>query len=210
MIFDAILGVVINCDNPNFHFMVESFTVYKWHCVFSSLPYMYFVENILPTLKIDWSHGMVSTPFEIFFTFIFAYLICFLFNFSGFWSMGHSCHQRFLCSGCFSSCTLLASSQILKASCSDDNKSSHHIHEVGIIIIKYFPSIKLNFLSSRAKLAEVASIQEVNVLDSADTAHLALLARPELGITFTKLHCWTLTQYTKCVFLDADTLVSYY
>lgn len=61
--------------------------------------------------------------------------------------------------------------------------------------------------SMRAKLAEVASIQEVNVLDSADTAHLALLARPELGITFTKLHCWTLTQYTKCVFLDADTLV---
>ena len=59
-------------------------------------------------------------------------------------------------------------------------------------------------------MAEVASIQEVNVLDSADTAHLALLARPELGITFTKLHCWTLTQYTKCVFLDADTLVSFY
>jgi len=61
--------------------------------------------------------------------------------------------------------------------------------------------------SMRSKLAEVATIQEVNVMDSADTAHLALLARPELGITFTKLHCWTLTQYTKCVFLDADTLI---
>lgn len=59
----------------------------------------------------------------------------------------------------------------------------------------------------RARLAEVASIQEVNVMDSADTAHLALLARPELGITFTKLHCWTLIQYSKCVFLDADTLI---
>jgi len=31
--------------------------------------------------------------------------------------------------------------------------------------------------------------------------------RPELGVTLTKLHCWQLTQYRKCVFLDADTLV---
>jgi len=46
----------------------------------------------------------------------------------------------------------------------------------------------------------------VDVLDSQDSAHLALLKRPELGVTFTKLHCWTLTQYSKCVFLDADTL----
>jgi glycogenin glucosyltransferase len=44
-------------------------------------------------------------------------------------------------------------------------------------------------------------------LDSEDAANLALLTRPELGITFTKLHCWRLTQFTKCVFLDADTLV---
>lgn len=51
-------------------------------------------------------------------------------------------------------------------------------------------------------------VQEVNVLDSKDEAHLALLARPELGITFTKLHCWRLTQYEKCVFVDADALVS--
>lgn len=50
-------------------------------------------------------------------------------------------------------------------------------------------------------------VQEVNVLDSKDAANLALLARPELGITFTKLHCWRLTQFEKCVFLDADTLV---
>jgi len=33
------------------------------------------------------------------------------------------------------------------------------------------------------------------------------LCSSELGITFTKLHCWRLTQYRKCVFLDADTLV---
>lgn len=47
----------------------------------------------------------------------------------------------------------------------------------------------------------------VDVLDSGDTAHLALLQRPELGVTLTKLHCWTLTQFSKCVFMDADTLV---
>ncbi|XP_070152516.1 uncharacterized protein Gyg isoform X2 [Polyergus mexicanus] len=60
----------------------------------------------------------------------------------------------------------------------------------------------------REKLAAVFSlVQEVNVLDSKDEANLALLARPELGITFTKLHCWRLTQYEKCVFIDADALV---
>lgn len=60
----------------------------------------------------------------------------------------------------------------------------------------------------REKLAAVFSlVQEVNVLDSKDEAHLALLSRPELGITFTKLHCWRLTQYEKCVFVDADALV---
>uniref|UniRef100_A0A8C9LFI1 glycogenin glucosyltransferase n=1 Tax=Pavo cristatus TaxID=9049 RepID=A0A8C9LFI1_PAVCR len=51
-------------------------------------------------------------------------------------------------------------------------------------------------------------VTEVDALDSADSVHLALLQRPELGVTFTKLHCWTLTHYSKCVFMDADTLVS--
>jgi len=37
--------------------------------------------------------------------------------------------------------------------------------------------------------------------------HLKVLERPELGVTFTKFHCWTLKQYKKCVFLDADCLV---
>ncbi|XP_072787960.1 glycogenin-2 isoform X3 [Taeniopygia guttata] len=50
-------------------------------------------------------------------------------------------------------------------------------------------------------------VVEVDVLDSADSVHLALMQRPELGVTFTKLHCWTLTHYSKCVFMDADTLV---
>lgn len=48
----------------------------------------------------------------------------------------------------------------------------------------------------------------VDVMDSEDRPHLCLLGRPELGVTFTKIHCWTLTQYNKCVFVDADTLVS--
>ncbi|CAG5133879.1 unnamed protein product, partial [Candidula unifasciata] len=47
----------------------------------------------------------------------------------------------------------------------------------------------------------------VNVLDSSDTTNLELLGRPDLSVTFTKLHCWRLTQFKKCVFLDADTLV---
>lgn len=53
-------------------------------------------------------------------------------------------------------------------------------------------------------------VQEVNLLDSQDEANLAVLKRPELGITFTKLHCWKLIQYEKCVFIDADALVSFY
>lgn len=50
-------------------------------------------------------------------------------------------------------------------------------------------------------------VRMVDVLDSGDTAHLAMMKRPDLGVTFTKLHCWTLTHYSKCVFMDADTLV---
>ncbi|XP_028583588.2 glycogenin-2 isoform X1 [Podarcis muralis] len=51
------------------------------------------------------------------------------------------------------------------------------------------------------------TVVDVNEIDSNDSMHLALLERLELGVTFTKLHCWTLTQYSKCVFMDADTLV---
>jgi len=50
---------------------------------------------------------------------------------------------------------------------------------------------------------EVLSISELN---SNDTASLALLQRPELGVTFTKLHVWKLTEYKKVVFLDSDTM----
>lgn len=61
---------------------------------------------------------------------------------------------------------------------------------------------------TRERLARVWDhLEIVDLLDSEDTTNLALLTRPELGITFTKIHCWNLTQYRKCVFLDADTLV---
>lgn len=60
----------------------------------------------------------------------------------------------------------------------------------------------------KAQLAEAFDqVVDVTLLDSQDKVNLALLERPELGVTFTKLHCWCLTQYSKCVFLDADTMV---
>ena len=65
----------------------------------------------------------------------------------------------------------------------------------------------LNVISRSALSSSFDEVFDVGVLDSGDDAHLALLRRPELGITFTKLHCWRLTQYDKAVFLDADTLV---
>ncbi|CAI2308033.1 unnamed protein product [Caenorhabditis sp. 36 PRJEB53466] len=50
-------------------------------------------------------------------------------------------------------------------------------------------------------------VTTVDVFNSNDAENLALIGRPDLGVTFTKLHCWRLTQYTKAVFLDADTMV---
>lgn len=65
------------------------------------------------------------------------------------------------------------------------------------------------FLNCRQQIEAVFDdVRVVDVLDSKDQTHLALMSRPELGVTFTKLHCWTFTKYEKCVFLDADTLVS--
>jgi glycogenin len=49
-------------------------------------------------------------------------------------------------------------------------------------------------------------VEIIDRLDSNDQVNLTLLKRPELGVTFSKLHCWRLIQYEKCVFLDADCL----
>ena len=63
-------------------------------------------------------------------------------------------------------------------------------------------------LSMREQLSNIFHmVREVHLLDSEDVSNLELLGRPDLNVTFTKLHCWTLTEYKKCVFLDADTLV---
>lgn len=72
------------------------------------------------------------------------------------------------------------------------------------------PSSPGSSITARTRLALDTVFDDVivvDVLDSNDTANLALLQRPDLGITFTKLNCWNLTQYSKCVFLDADTMV---
>uniref|UniRef100_A0A4W4FSH4 glycogenin glucosyltransferase n=1 Tax=Electrophorus electricus TaxID=8005 RepID=A0A4W4FSH4_ELEEL len=73
------------------------------------------------------------------------------------------------------------------------------------LVVMVSPNISA---ATRLSLEDVFDeVVVVDVLDSRDRAHLLCLGRPDLGITFTKLHCWTLTQYSKCVFLDADTLV---
>ncbi|CAF0921657.1 unnamed protein product [Adineta steineri] len=51
---------------------------------------------------------------------------------------------------------------------------------------------------------EIVVVEELN---SHDEEHLRLLSRPELGVTFTKINCWLLEKYSKCVFLDADVVV---
>merc|ERR1712168_355004 len=62
--------------------------------------------------------------------------------------------------------------------------------------------------SMRQRLNQVWDLLvNIDQLDSFDEENLAQLKRPELGCTLTKLRAWTLTQFEKCVFLDADTLV---
>ena len=71
-----------------------------------------------------------------------------------------------------------------------------------VLITVEVPALLQEQLRSVFDLVEV-----VDVLNSNDDVNLGLLKRPELGITFTKLHCWRLVQFSKCVFLDADCLV---
>lgn len=68
-------------------------------------------------------------------------------------------------------------------------------------------SKKLSMDSLNVLRAIFMGVTEVDCLDSEDVANLALLGRPELGQTFTKLHLWQLTQFNKVVFLDADTMI---
>lgn len=45
-------------------------------------------------------------------------------------------------------------------------------------------------------------VLDVNQLDSNDSERLAMMKRPELGITFSKLNVWKLTQYKKVGVLE--------
>ncbi|XP_073991091.1 glycogenin 1 isoform X2 [Rhodnius prolixus] len=81
-------------------------------------------------------------------------------------------------------------------------KRVNTVHQLAVLIT---PGVSQSMRQQLAKVFNV--VKEVDVLDSGDEANLALIARPELGVTFTKLHCWNLTQFSKCVFLDADVLV---
>ncbi|XP_076158669.1 glycogenin-2 [Alosa pseudoharengus] len=84
-------------------------------------------------------------------------------------------------------------------------KSLRHYGTSRRIVVMVSPNVSLE--ARRPLECVFDEVLQVNVLDSGDRAHLSWLGRPELGVTFTKLHCWTLLRYRKCVFLDADTLV---
>lgn len=73
------------------------------------------------------------------------------------------------------------------------------------IVVIVTPGVTEDMKSQLQKVFDV--VHSVDVLDSKDSAHLALMKRPELGVTLTKIQSWKLTQFSKCVFMDADTLV---
>ncbi|KAJ1346993.1 Glycogenin-1, variant 2 [Parelaphostrongylus tenuis] len=76
--------------------------------------------------------------------------------------------------------------------------------------IKKLHCMVTNYVSDRLRAeleAQFDEVSHVDVMDSNDHENLALINRPDLGVTFTKLNCWRLVQYNKAVFLDADTMV---
>ncbi|KAJ2610683.1 glycogenin glucosyltransferase [Coemansia sp. RSA 1365] len=50
-------------------------------------------------------------------------------------------------------------------------------------------------------------VVNIPILQSANMDNLALMGRPDLGSTLTKIGVWALTEYERIAFLDADTLV---
>lgn len=73
------------------------------------------------------------------------------------------------------------------------------------LVVMITPGVSQPMRNQLARVFDM--IYDVNLLDSRDAANLQLLGRPDLSVTFTKLHCWRLTMFDKAVFLDADTLV---
>ncbi|XP_053565975.1 glycogenin-1 isoform X2 [Bombina bombina] len=83
--------------------------------------------------------------------------------------------------------------------------SLRQYHTTRKLVALITPQVSESMRKALDKVFDVVRV--VDVLDSEDTAHLTLMQRPELGVTLTKIHCWTLTEYAKCVFMDADTMV---
>ena len=62
-------------------------------------------------------------------------------------------------------------------------------------------------MNSESLTPTFTKVVKVSELVSGNTEILSLINRPELSVTISKIHAWTLTEYEKCVFLDADCLV---
>ncbi|KAL7672025.1 hypothetical protein ACOME3_006923 [Neoechinorhynchus agilis] len=75
----------------------------------------------------------------------------------------------------------------------------------GKVCILITPEVSITMVNVLEQIFD--RVKLVDMIDSEDTERLNILGRPELGCTYTKLHCWTFTEFSKCVFLDADILV---
>lgn len=85
---------------------------------------------------------------------------------------------------------------------------AHSLKSVGTsrkLVILISPGVSADMRKQLESVFDL--VQVIDVLNSNDKAILAAMKRPELGVTLSKIHCWKLTQFTKCVFMDADTLV---
>ncbi|XP_015792270.1 glycogenin-1 isoform X1 [Tetranychus urticae] len=83
----------------------------------------------------------------------------------------------------------------------------HSLRDVGTsrkLVILVTPSVSADMRKCLSKVYDL--VREVDVMHSNEHKILEVMKRPELGVTLTKLHCWRLTQFKKCVFMDADTL----
>jgi len=67
------------------------------------------------------------------------------------------------------------------------------------------PQVSFNVSQSMRHVFD--HVMEVDVYNCDNYAHSTMTKRPELGKTLTKIHCWTLKNYQKCVFMDPSTMV---
>lgn len=82
---------------------------------------------------------------------------------------------------------------------------AHRLRELGSkkdLVCLVTPNISAQVQNILSKLYKIVL---VDTMRSRDMDNLQLLGRPDLDITFTKIHAWRLSQYSKIVFLDADT-----